>query len=145
MASLPSSVSLPLKQGEAAENELPHVAPEIDQDGKQSAEMRHHIDQDALVGPMHELGNENEVPRGRNGQEFGDALHHGKDDDLLYRHGPLAAPLVRLARRFYTERSTRAIHLILNTWPPTARWRLFCTIPLRVLPFDPARARRMRG
>src|SRR4026209_2416945 len=90
--------------------------------------MRHHIDQDALVGPMHELGNENEVPRGRNGQEFGDALHHGKDDDLFYRHGPLAAQLVRRARRFYPEPSPRSIHLILNTWPPTARWRLFYTI-----------------
>jgi len=50
--------------------------------------MRHHIDEDALIRPVHQLGDENEVPRRGNGQEFGDALHHGKDDNLLYRHGP---------------------------------------------------------
>jgi hypothetical protein len=51
---------------------------------------------------MHYLGNKDEMPGGRNGQELGDALNQGDHDDLLDSHAPLAL-LVPRASRFYTE------------------------------------------
>ena len=86
---------LAFEQEERALDQPPHVAPEIDEDGKQRAEMRHDIDDDALILPMHQLGNENQMPGGGNRQELGDALHHREHDDLLYRHIPLSPRLFR--------------------------------------------------
>ena len=63
-----------------------HVAPEIDENGEKRAEMHHDVGELALVRPACQGGNEDEVSGGGNGQEFGDPLHHGKHDDLLYRH-----------------------------------------------------------
>ena len=51
-----------LKQGERAQDEVPHVAPEIDENGKQRAEMRHDVGELALVRPMHQIGDQDEMP-----------------------------------------------------------------------------------
>ena len=71
-----------------------HVAPKIDEDGKQRAEMRHDVGELTLVWPACESWHQNEVAGGRNRQKFGDALHQRENDNLLYRHG---RPLVRRA------------------------------------------------
>ena len=52
--------------------------------------MRHDIGELALIGPMHQLGDQDQVARGGDRQELRDPLHYGKHDDLLYGHSPVA-------------------------------------------------------
>ena len=74
---------LALEQLERAAGDVPDVAPEIDENGQQRAEMRQDIGELALVGPMHQLGDQDQVARGGDRQELRDPLHYGKHDDLL--------------------------------------------------------------
>src|SRR5262245_18940558 len=71
---------------ERSQDEVPDVAPEIDEHGEKSTEMRHDVGKLALVGPTGQERYENEVAGGGNGQEFRDPLNHGKHNDLFYRH-----------------------------------------------------------
>jgi len=74
---------LAAQQHEPAGDKAPHIAPEIDENRKQGAEMHHHVGENALIFPAGQCRNENQMPRRRNGEEFRDPLHHGEHDDLF--------------------------------------------------------------
>ena len=59
---------------------------EVDDDGHQGAEVDRHIELEPLVGPVREIGHENQVARARNRQELSDSLDDGKDDDVQRIH-----------------------------------------------------------
>jgi hypothetical protein len=63
-----------------------HVAPEIGDDGGERADMRHDVDEQALVLPAGQHRHQDEMARRGDRQELGDALHQGKHDDLFRRH-----------------------------------------------------------
>src|SRR5581483_891516 len=49
------------QQVEGAHDQPPHIAPEINENGEKRAEMRHDVDNDALVLPMHDLRDQDQV------------------------------------------------------------------------------------
>ena len=59
---------------------------EVDDDGHQGAEVDRHIELEPLVGPVREIGHENQVARARNRQELSDSLDDGEDDDVQRIH-----------------------------------------------------------
>jgi hypothetical protein len=59
-----------------------HLGVEEDHDGEQRADMHGDVDGEALVLPRRQLRDEDEVGRRTDRQEFGDALHHGEDDQI---------------------------------------------------------------
>ena len=59
---------------------------EVDDDGRQRAEVDGHVELEPLVGPVREVGHEYQVPRARDRQELRDPLDDGEDDDLQRIH-----------------------------------------------------------
>jgi len=74
------------RQVAGTNDQAQHVAPEVEQDGAQRADMHRDIDKQALVRPVGEPRHQDQVRRGTDRQELGDALDQRQDDDLDQRH-----------------------------------------------------------
>ncbi len=48
--------------------------------------MHGYVESQALVAPAEETRHEDKMTGARNGQKFGQPLHHGKDDNLNQTH-----------------------------------------------------------
>ena len=56
----------------------PDVAPEVEQNRAQGADMHGDVDEQALVGNIHEQGDQHEMAGGADRQELRDALNDGQ-------------------------------------------------------------------
>ena len=48
--------------------------------------MHHDVDELTLIGPVHQIGDEDQVARGRDGQEFGGSLNDAENDCFKNAH-----------------------------------------------------------
>jgi len=89
VAGVPSEAELVADEvGHASPNHSPPILPEVDEESEKCSQMQPDVERQALVGPLEERRDEDEVPRGRNWEEFREALNDSQDGRAKEVHAP---------------------------------------------------------
>src|SRR5262245_2447911 len=77
---------------DGAEEHAQELAPEVRHERPERAQVHDRVEGEALIGPAEHVGHQDEMPRGRDGQELGQALDDAEDHALRVRHPTMSSP-----------------------------------------------------
>ena len=121
------AVARPRRAGEEAGDQVAHVAVEVGEDGDQRPRVGRDVEAEPLVGPVEEVGDQDQVARGADGQELGEPLDDAEDDGLERTQGFASCWTSKRAatdasRGFYAQdaRSRAAVSVLTARYTPPA-------------------------